>query len=162
MVNKCKDIANKWRELPYYVQYFGALFIMVTPTLLIIALQASWGNASSILNLVICLGSCFLSRAALPQNQRRIGGESALPIVVLPLRGACNNPHCIIRMQLGPQWSSWSRGEGARGEIAFRTDGATANPGDNLFLCGRSRKTRKMITKKPDAFARPIFFIFLE
>ncbi len=136
---------------------------------------SSWWPHASHYRAPSFLGECFehpqlryLPRIMLPvkggtpQNQQRIGGESALPIVVPPLRGACNNPHCIIRMQLGPQWSSWSRGEGARGEIAFRTDGATANPGDNLFLCGRSRKTRKTITKKPDAFARPIFFIFLE
>ena len=95
MVNKCKDIASKWRELPYYVQYFGALFIMVTPTLLIIALQTSWGNASSILNLVICLGSCLLSRAALPKTSNELEtnlhylswcslfGEHAIILIVL-------------------------------------------------------------------------------
>ncbi len=99
MVNKCKDIANKWRELPYYVQYFGALFIMVTPTLLTIALQASWGNASSILNFVICLGSCFLSRAALPKTSNELEanlryrswyllfGEHAIILIAL---SACN------------------------------------------------------------------------
>ena len=95
MANKCKDIASKWRELPYYVQYFGALLIMVTPTLLIIALQTSWGNASSILNLVICLGSCLLSRAALPKTSNEsetnlrylswfsLFGEHAIILIVL-------------------------------------------------------------------------------